>query len=442
MPNLDLLQKELTQIVGENGLLPSNQLSDYCVDGFMPKAVALPASVQQIQKLLAFAADEGLSVIPSGSGTKLGIGNPPEKIDLVLSTRRLNSMIEYEPGDLTVTVQAGMQLADLQARLSENQQFLPLDPPYAARATVGGITAANASGPLRMRHGTPRNQVLGMRVVQSGGTVVKSGGKVVKNVSGYDLNKLYIGSFGTLGIITELTFKLYPLTESGIMVLLRFKRVKDAAEAASEIASSQLLPSYLNLFVNGVPDTRILDPSVVVGLDSHPKAITWQRNQVQWIAKQNRAIGVEIIQERQAAELVEAMRAFTQASSSHQVIVCKANLRMSDIEGYIEVALEVTNAFECSVRAMGLMGTGQVYLVFSEFANTVEPKTIAFTLARLREHASSIGGNLILETAPIEVKRHIDIWGAVGDSFDIMKKIKVQFDPGRLLNPGRFVAGI
>ena len=126
---------------------------------------------------------------------------------------------------------------------------------------------------------------------------------MVKNVSGYDLNKLYIGSFGTLGIITELTFKLYPLTESGIMVLLRFKRVKDAAETASEIASSQLLPSYLNFFVNGVPDTRILDPSVVVGLDSHPKAITWQRNQVQWIAKQSRAIGVEIIQEGKPRKL-------------------------------------------------------------------------------------------------------------------------------------------
>ena len=442
MPNSDVLQKELTRIVGENGLLPNDQHKDYRVDGFMPKAVALPESVEQIQKLLAFAADRGLSVIPAGSGTKLGIGNPPQKVDLVLSTRRLNSMIEYEPADLTVTVQAGMRLANLQVQLSENGQFLPLDPAYASLATVGGIAATNASGPLRLRHGTPRNQVLGMRVVQSGGAVVKSGGKVVKNVSGYDLNKLYIGSFGTLGINTELTFKLSPLAENGITMLLRFKRFEDATKTASDITSSQLLPSYLNLFINGVPDTRVLEPSLVVGLDAHPKAIAWQRNQVQWIAKQSGVIGVEIIQERQAAKLAEAMRTFTQTNPSQQIIVCKVNMRMSDIEEYIGVALEIASALACSVRVMGLMGTGQVYFVFSEFAGMVEPTMIASTLAELRKHACSVGGNLILETAPVEVKRDIDVWGTVGSGSEIMKKIKAQFDPSKLLNPGRFADGI
>ncbi len=442
MPNSDVLQKELTRIVGENGLLPNDKHKDYRVDGFMPKAVALPESVEQIQKLLAFATDRGLSVIPAGSGTKLGIGNLPQKVDLVLSTRRLNSMIEYEPADLTVTVQAGMRLANLQVQLSENGQFLPLDPAYASLATVGGIAATNASGPLRLRHGTPRNQVLGMRVVQSGGAVVKSGGKVVKNVSGYDLNKLYIGSFGTLGINTELTFKLSPLAENGITMLLRFKRFEDATKTASDITSSQLLPSYLNLFINGVPDTRVLEPSLVVGLDAHPKAIAWQRNQVQWIAKQSGVIGVEIIQERQAAKLAEAMRTFTQTNPSQQIIVCKVNLRMSDIEEYIGVALEIASALACSVRVMGLMGTGQVYFVFSEFAGMVEPTMIASTLAELRKHASSVGGNLILETAPVEVKRDIDVWGTVGSGSEIMKKIKAQFDPSKLLNPGRFTDGI
>ena len=442
MPNSDVLQKELTRIVGENGLLPNDKHKDYRVDGFMPKAVALPESVEQIQKLLAFAADRELSVIPAGSGTKLGIGNLPQKVDLVLSTRRLNSMIEYEPADLTVTVQAGMRLANLQVQLSENGQFLPLDPAYASLATVGGIAATNASGPLRLRHGTPRNQVLGMRVVQSGGAVVKSGGKVVKNVSGYDLNKLYIGSFGTLGINTELTFKLSPLAENGITMLLRFKRFEDATKTASDITSSQLLPSYLNLFINGVPDTRVLEPSLVVGLDAHPKAIAWQRNQVQWIAKQSGVIGVEIIQERQAAKLAEAMRTFTQTNPSQQIIVCKVNLRMSDIEEYIGVALEIASALACSVRVMGLMGTGQVYFVFSEFAGMVEPTMIASTLAELRKHACSVGGNLILETAPVEVKRDIDVWGTVGSGSEIMKKIKAQFDPSKLLNPGRFADGI
>ena len=442
MPNPDLLREELIPIVGENGLLPNDQHKDYHVDGFIPKAVALPASVQQIQELLAFAADRDLSVIPAGNGTKLGIGNLPQKVDLVLSTRRLNSMIEYEPADLTVTVQAGMRLAHLQEQLSENGQFLPLDPAYVSLATVGGIAATNASGILRMRHGTPRNQVLGMRVVQSDGTVVKSGGRVVKNVSGYDLNKLYIGSFGTLGIITELTFKLNPLAESSVTMLLRFKRFEDATKTASDIMSSQLLPSYLNLFINGVPDTRVLEPSLVVGLYAQPKATAWQRNQVQWIAKQSGVIGVEIIQERQSAKLVEAMRAFTQADPSRQVIVCKVNLRMSDIEEYIGIALDVSSDLVCSTRVMGLMGTGQVYFVLSEFADTIKPQVIASTLVELRKHASNVDGNLILETASVDVKRDIDVWGTVGSGSEIMKKIKAQFDPSSLLNPGRFADGI
>ena len=442
MPNLDLLHEELTQIVGEKGLLPNDRYKGYRVDGFIPKAVVFPESVQQIQELLALAADRGLSVIPAGSGTKLGIGNVPQKVDLVLSTRRLNSTIEYEPADLTVTVQAGMLLSNLQMELGENGQFLPLDPAYASLATVGGIAATNASGPLRLRHGTPRNQILGMRVVQADGAVVKSGGKVVKNVSGYDLNKLYIGSFGTLGIISELTFKLYPLAESGIAMLLSFKRFEDAAKTASEITSSQLLPSYLNLFINGVPDTRIVEPCLVVGLDAHPKAIAWQRNQVQWIAKQSGVVGVEITQEHQAAKLAESMRTFAQTNPSQQVVVCKLNLRMSNIAEYIGVVLDVTSALECTVRGMGLMGTGQVYFVFSDFADTVEPETIASTLAELRRHASSVGGNLILETAPVEVKREIDVWGTIGSGSEIMNQIKAQFDPSRLLNPGRFVDGI
>ncbi len=442
MINLDLLYEELIQIVGEDGILPNDRHKDYRVDGFMPKAVALPASVQQIQKLLAFAADRKLSVIPAGSGTKLGIGNVPETVDLVLSTQRLNGMVEYEPADLTVTVQAGMRLANLQMQLGENAQFLPLDPAYASLATVGGIAATNASGPLRLRHGTPRNQILGMRVIQADGTVVKSGGKVVKNVSGYDLKKLYIGSFGTLGIISELTFKLYPLAESGITMLLSFKRYEDAAKTASEINSSQLLPSYLNLFINGVPDTRIVDPCLVVGLDSHPKAIAWQRNQVQWIGKQSGVVGVEIIQEHQAAKLAESMRTFAQTNPSKPVVVFKVNLRMSDIEEYIGVVLDVTSVLGCTVRGMGLMGTGQVYFVFSEFADTVKPEMMVSTLIELRKHASRAGGNLILETAPVEVKRDIDVWGTVGSGSEIMKKIKAQFDPARLLNPGRFADGI
>ena len=129
-----------------------------------------------------------------------------------MSTKRLNKVIEYEPADLTVTVESGIRLSDLQKELAVHRQYLPLNPPYADNCTIGGIVATNSSGPLRLRHGTARNLVLGLHVMLANGTVVKSGGKVVKNVAGYDLNKLYIGSYGTLGIITEVSLKLMPYT--------------------------------------------------------------------------------------------------------------------------------------------------------------------------------------------------------------------------------------
>ena len=224
MSSLNQLCEDLVQIVGDAGMLPDDQLNHYAIDGIDPQAVVLPRSTHEIQEVLGYAADRELSVITAGGGTKLGIGNPPEGVDLILSTSRLDQVLEYEPADLTVTVEAGIRLAALQAKLAEHGQYFPLDPPYADRCTIGGITATNASGPSRLRFGSARDLVLGMRVVQSSGTVVKSGGKVVKNVAGYDLNKLYLGSFGTLGILTEISLKLQPLPEIERTVLLTFTK--------------------------------------------------------------------------------------------------------------------------------------------------------------------------------------------------------------------------
>ena len=138
MENSRALHDELKHIVGESGILPEAQVAAYAFDGYVPKAVVLPASVQDMQDVLQFAAKEDLSVVPAGAGTKLGIGNLPEKVDIVLATTRLNSVVEYEPADLTVTVEAGIRLADLQAELAQHRQYLPLDPPAADRCTLGG----------------------------------------------------------------------------------------------------------------------------------------------------------------------------------------------------------------------------------------------------------------------------------------------------------------
>src|SRR6185295_5876810 len=184
------------------------------VDGVRPGYVCTPGSVDEVSEAIEAASQIVASVIPWGGGTRMTLGFPPRAGSLVLQTERLNEIVEYEPADLTVTVQAGMRLAALQARLGAEGQMLALDPAAADRATIGGLIAANASGPLRLVYGTARDLVIGTRVVNADGVISKAGGRVVKNVAGYDLNKLYVGSLGTVGVVVELSFKLHPLPQA------------------------------------------------------------------------------------------------------------------------------------------------------------------------------------------------------------------------------------
>ena len=443
MSNSNQLHKDLVQIVGEAGVLPDGQLSRYIIDSIAPQAVVLPASTHEIQEVLSYTTDSGLSVIPAGSGTKLGIGNPPEQVDLVLSTARLDQVLEYEPADLTVTVEAGIRLAALQAKLAEHGQYFPLDPSYADLCTIGGITATNASGPSRLRYGIARDCVLGMRVVQSSGTVVKSGGKVVKNVAGYDLNKLYLGSFGTLGVVTEVSLKLQPLPEIERTILLTFAEIGEAVNIASEISGSQLLPTFLNLFVNGAPLTNSSEPCLMIGLDGHPETVEWQIDFAKTMAQQNESIGVEIYEGQHQQALRASMCAFPEGGAATSIVICRANLRITDVGDFLNIALGVNESASWRVRAMGLMGNGIVYLVFSDFPDGDVPvQHVADTIANLRDAAANVGGNLIVESAPTALKRQIDVWGPIGDSFELMKAIKTKLDPIGLLNTGRFVGGI
>lgn len=443
MSNANQLHEDLVQIVGEVGVLPNDQRSGYIIDGIDPQAVVLPASTHEIQDVLGYASNNGLSVIPAGSGTKLGVGNPPEHVDLVLSTSRLDQVLEYEPADLTVTVEAGIQLATLQAKLAEHGQYLPLDPPYADRCTIGGITATNASGPSRLRYGSARDLVLGMRVVQSSGTVVKSGGKVVKNVAGYDLNKLYLGSFGTLGVITEVSLKLQPLPESECTILLTFTEIEEAVHVASEISGSQILPTVLNLFANGALLTDSPEPCLLIGLDGHPETVEWQIDSVKTIAQQNGAIGVEIHEGQRQQELRGLMCAFPEGSSAAATVICRANLRITDAGAFVNTALEMNKSASWRMRTMGLMGNGVIYLAFSDFPDGDVPvQQVADAVTNLRDAAADVGGNLIVESAPTALKHPIDVWGPIGRSFQLMKAIKTKLDPIGLLNVGRFVGGI
>ena len=437
------MHDELKQIVGESGILPETQVDPYTVDGHIPKTVVLPASVQEMQDVLRFAAKADLSVMPAGAGTKLGIGNLPQKVDVVLATTRLNSVVEYEPADLTVTVEAGIRLAALQSVLAQHRQYLALDPPSADRCTIGGIVATNASGSLRLRHGAARNQVLGLRVVHANGTVVKSGGKVVKNVAGYDLNKLYIGAFGTLGIITEVTLKLSPIPTHEAILTAGFQDVKSAVNTGLSVVGSQTLPMFVNLLINLDIETGVTTgaekPTLVVGFSGDPETVAWQLAQGQGIMEQNGALGVTITEGESRVHLQEIIREFPATDRDTQNIIVKVNLKRTDIAEFAAQVIDASWARD--VQTMVLLGSGILYLSMPVTSDT-DFHELANVLTQLRQSATEVRGNLIVETAPPELKQHIDVWGTVGGTLGLMQQVKDRFDAGGLLNPGRFVSGI
>ena len=443
MENSRALHDELKHIVGTSGILPEEQVESYAFDGYVPKAVVLPGSIREIQDVLRFAAKQDLSVIPAGAGTKLGIGNLPQKLDVVLATTRLNGVVEYEPADLTVTVKAGIRLAALQSVLAQHQQYLALDPPYADRCTIGGIVATNASGSLRLRYGAARNQVLGLRVVHANGTAVKSGGKVVKNVAGYDLNKLYIGAFGTLGIITEVTLKLSPIPGDQAMLTADFQDVQSAINAGLSIVGSQTLPMFVNLLINLDIETGVTAGAekltLVVGFSGDPETVAWQLAQGQGIIEQNGVLGVTITKGESRVHLHETIREFPARDPDTESVIIKVNLNRTDIAEFAAQVIDASWARD--VQVMALLGSGILYLSIPVPSET-DFRMLANTLTRLRQSVTEVRGNLIVETAPPELKQHIDVWGTVGDTLGLMQQVKDRFDAGGLLNPGRFVSGI
>ena len=458
------MHDELKDIVGESSILSEEQATAYTFDGYVPKAVVVPTSVQEMQDVLQLAVKQGLSIMPAGAGTKLGIGNLPQKVDVVLATTHLNSVVEYEPADLTVTVEAGIRLADLQTELARHRQYLALNPPYADRCTIGGIVATNASGSLRLRHGTARNQVLGLRVVRADGTVVKSGGKVVKNVAGYDLNKLYIGAFGTLGIITEVTLKLSPIPVRQAILTADFQNVQEAVDTGLSIVGSQTLPMFANLFINAENTQLRVDKSstrseltrhhretewndaqdsmvkkVVVGFGGDPETVAWQLTQCQGIMEQNGAIGVTIREGESLQHIQGAVQEFSEDNKNTEIVVAKLNLKRTDLA---EFASQIVGAnWARDVQMMALLGSGVLYAILPATSDT-DYQSLANVLTRLRQTAMSRQGNLIIEVAPPELKRHIDVWGSVEGTLSLMKQIKAKFDPVGLLNPGRFISSI
>jgi glycolate oxidase FAD binding subunit len=429
--------------------LADDERADYVVDGVSPSGICWPETYEQAARALAVADRLGLAVSPRGSGTKLGLGNRPRRCDLIVSTERLDRVVEYAPANLTVIAQAGVKLASLQDSLAPANQHLPLDPPWATSATVGGIVASNASGPRRLGYGTARDLVIGTRVATTGGMVTRAGGRVVKNVAGYDLNKLYIGSLGTLALVLEVGFKIAPRPVTQTTVIGCFPQLKQIAEVTRLLLRSPLMPVAFDVF--NQPAVTELD---LIGLPSIGDGYL--------LAVLGAAPGSAV--DRQTAEFANL---FHQTGATHIADMlsddCDAfwakvaersysgadphrtRLKMTVPPGRLVDALHATGRcrenFGGTPSIGGRAGSG-VALVNFTIDESEDVARIADAVASLREDCRRLGGSLVVEECPLTLKERVDVWGDVGPSLGIMRKLKDALDPSGILNPGRFVGGI
>jgi len=385
--------------------------------------IVYPKNSEELSEILACAYANHWRVLPCGRGSKLHWGGLTE-VDLVVSTARLNRLIDHAVGDLTVTAEAGMKLADLQTELAKGGQFLAIDPSHSATATLGGIVATGDTGALRQRYGGIRDMLIGLSFVRSDGAIAKAGGRVVKNVAGYDLMKLFTGSYGTLGIISQVTFRIYPLPAAAQTVRLQGSQ-EAIAEVTKILLASALTPTAIAL----IPAEYDLTS---MGL------LTRFQN-------------IEISVQQQAAQLLQVGEALglkgqawagTEESQLWQQLQKQIETHTSDFPIACKIGVLPAKAVETLEQMRAIAPTtGCVYagsgLGMLRFSDLTAP-----ALLKLRDLCQAQGGFLTVLDAPIALKQSLDIWGYSGNALELMQKIKTQFDPKHLLSPRRFVGGI
>ena len=443
---------QLAEIVGQaNVSRDPAQLSQYAVDQAIPSAVVRPGSAEQAAEIVKFAGHQKLALMATGARTKLDIGMPPRQYDLAVDLTGMDRVIAYDPGDLTLSVEAGIPLHKIAAALAAHRQFLPLGVPFADCATAGGTIASGIDSPLRQSYGGARDFVLGMEFVTGEGVAAKSGGRVVKNVSGYDIHKLMIGSLGTLGVITRINFRTFPGPRSVRTFLAVFREPQAACELLNTLARSVLRPRTLEIVAVGAG----FDQSKSVPFSNGAWTVVASFAGDQGLLDRHRR-DLESLAERAGHGLLdrfEEMNADGERSVQRFTWEFPTTMRASSpgavifkISALPTELLELAKGIQSieTPHATILRGVGVVYLALLP-ASPGESSVLS--LHRECRRIFGLAGkppwrHVTLPWCPAELKRETNVWGPARADFALMSKLKDVFDPGRILSPGRFVGGV
>ena len=441
----------------------SHELAAYEVGGNRPTAVVLPGSAEEATEIVKFAAGEKLAIVPCGARTKFSMGLPPRAYDLALDLTRLNRIAAYDPADLTLAVEPGVTLHKLAGVLAEHKQWLPLAVPYMRRTTVGGTIASGVDSHLRQMHGTPRDYILGMEFITGQGVAAKSGGRVVKNVSGYDMHKLMIGALGTLGVLTKINFRTFPLPLATRGFLARFDKAAKALELRHSLARSPLTPQSLEIFtpsaarvVSSDAAARIapepMDADVLsmghwtlaAEFSGNEKVLDRCERDLLTLADKCGASNFTVLTASQMPAVALRKHDFNPimlASSPSAAIIKMSVLptRMAELLANAARAAE-TNSLPWAAMARGL---GIIYfaLLPRDRGDDARRRVIQATDQILPESAA-LGGHASIPWSPAEWKSSLKVWGLERPDLEQMRKLKNLFDPAGTLSPGRFMGGM
>jgi glycolate oxidase FAD binding subunit len=422
MPTAPLdIENEFRAIVGPDAICTATAADTVC--GVQPRFILEPGNEQQLAAILRIANDAGLAVIPRGGGTKLSWGNPSTRPDVILSTARLDKIIEHPWADLTVSVEAGCTLQKLQSALAEHGQRLALDPLWPAQATIGGVLSTNDSGSLRLRFGSLRDLILGVTLALPDGTLASSGGKVVKNVAGYDLPKLVTGALGTLAVITRAVFRLHPLPRNSKTLSISGCTLEEMQSLILAVQDSKLAHTALQARI-----ARHAEPAIDILFEGTEAGIATQETQLRELARPADATEA-------AAAIWAASQELWNSAGSATVAMAKITTLPASIARTVETVQRMTRSRKTNWK-LTMQATGIGWLRLEGTSENLHA-----VLSDLRSELEQAGGSLA-------VLRHfadmppLDTWGTPGDALPLMRAVKNQFDPKNTLNPGRFVGGI
>lgn len=393
-----------------------------------PSCVVFPKTPEQLAAVVACAHQQQWRILPCGHGSKLSWGALVTGADLVISTQNLNAVVEHAEGDLTLTAQAGVPFAAVQDQLLKTRQFLAFDPAYPDRATLGGIVATRDTGALRQRYGGIRDMLIGISFVRHDGQMAKAGGRVVKNVAGYDLMKLMTGSFGTLGILTQLTFRTYPLQEASQTVVLM-----GTAEAIQNVTAAVLLspltPVAMDLLSSNLLEhTNGPELGLALQFQSIAAGVAEQVERLRDIAQPHN-LNLQVLPDEGDAPFWQNLNGTLFADKQDEVAIAKLGLlpaQAVDLLAYLQSTL-APNTWQARIHASSGIGT----LRLSCERNGVE------VLRKVRSRCQSANGYLNLLEAPADWKSQFDPWGIDASSQMLMARLREKFDPQGRLSPGR-----